>query len=48
MMVTFLQTDGQTVGSALESAVEVILASKSFRVVSTLDSDDDTGLNEGL
>lgn len=48
MMVTFLQTDGQTVGSALESAVDFILASKSLRVVPTLDGDDDTGLNEGL
>lgn len=48
MMVTFLPTDGQTVGSALESAVDVILASKSLRVVPTLDGDDGTGLNERL
>lgn len=43
-----ISTDRQTVGSALESTVDVILASKSLRVVPTLDGDDDTGLNEGL
>lgn len=43
-----ISTDRQTVGSALESTVDVILASKSLRVVPTLDGDDGTGLNEGL